>query len=91
MPKLKSEKTITVIYGYDIRLDASSSFDESYLREKKTNVNDSLLNFSWECPVTFKDLCKINLSSNPENKILNIKYLNYKSVISPQLRWIHTK
>lgn len=66
------------IYGFDIRIDGSLSYDEGSLQN--SDKNQEKLSYSWICPVEFNNLCQ---KSN--NGILNLTASDYSSLISNQL------
>lgn len=80
IPKLKIEKDLNIPYNYDIVLDASLSSDEGTLRSNISVISDPLLNFSWECPTTLRELCLQYEVPKAENKILTIKASQYSKI-----------
>jgi len=62
IPVIKNEADLGFIYGFDIEIDGSLSYDEGSLRS--TSKDQEPLNFTWQCPVNFKTLCDTLKSSN---------------------------
>ena len=78
IPRFKNEIDVSFIYGYDIKIDASNSIDESNLREDIHS--DPLLLFSWDCPEIFNNICKDLHTPNNKNSILLLKFSDYKNL-----------
>jgi len=51
------------------------------MRTKQSYNNDLQLLYAWECPSLFKDICKQYNEFSIDNKILNLKFKDYKTVI----------
>jgi len=75
---IKNEGNLIFIYGYDIEIDGSLSYDEGSLR--LVSKNEPQLNFNWECDNEFNSLCKERNSN-----ILKLKISDYKNLISPPI------
>ena len=65
-------------------MDASLSADEKNLRSSLKNEDSSLL-FTCICSEELKKFCSDNKFSipDPSNKIINFKFSDYKTIISP--------
>lgn len=78
IPIFKNENPYYV-YGLDIKIDASFSIDEGLILQNQST--DPLMLFSWDCPNQLKPLCKSYSIPNSNNKIINIKYSQYSSLL----------
>jgi len=72
---IKNEENLIFIYGFDIEIDGSLSYDEDSLRS--VSINEQKLNFNWECDNEFNSLCKESNSN-----ILKINTSDYKNLVS---------
>jgi len=75
---IKNEGNLIFIYGYDIEIDGSLSYDEGTLRS--FSKDESKLNFNWECDYEFSSLCKERNSN-----ILKLNTSDYKNLVSPPI------
>jgi len=64
-----------------LKIDASNSIDEGLILINQKE--DPLLLFYWDCPEKLKTLCKGFSTPDSNNKILEIKFSEYSSIINP--------